>query len=161
MVRARTSSTSSAASASRAGADSSPARPRNSRTDSASASSNPVRSSVGAHHASGGGITGVHCGRNGSRSCNTTVPAAMSPMHFPRAENIATVIPSAWAEAEEHEPGSLQHEPDQPAHERLPESDRPTVVAHHPQSERHLPERPTAGDRLHRHRVSEEDENQQ
>jgi hypothetical protein len=60
------------------------------------------------------------------------VPAAKSPIRYEH--------PEGRAERPDQEPGSFEHEPDEPAYERLPEGDRPAVVADDAQTERHLAE---------------------
>lgn len=49
---------------------------------------------------------------------------------------------------------------DSAAHQRMPEPDRPTVVPHHPQPARQLPERAAVTERLHRDRPAHQHENE-
>ena len=61
---------------------------------------------------------------------------------------------------EQRDAGALEERPGQPAHERLPEADRPAVVAHDAQAHRGLAGRPAAQQRLEGHRVDDQHQDQ-
>ena len=149
VTRAITAAINSLPIASRAAGWSSFCRARNCRHANARSSSKRDRSSVVAHHASGGGI------------CTGGAVTRHAFLHHDRAgEHVAESLASPAEDAcEQRRPPALEREHDAPD-QRVPKSHRPAVVPHNAQAHRGLARRPATPHRLKDHVVTDEHEDQ-